>query len=38
MKTAAKQIQHVEETTTLILDSRLLQFYTAGTQLATVAA
>ena len=38
MKTATKQIQRVEETMTLILDSRLLQFHTAGTQRATVVA
>ena len=38
MKTATKQIQHVEETTTQILDPRLPQFYTADTQQATMAA
>ena len=38
MNTATKQIQLVEETMTLILDSRLIPFYKAGTQEATVAA
>ena len=38
MKTATKQIQHVEETMTQILDSRFPQCYTANKQQATVAA